>query len=90
LPFVNYLIDTDHAIIVDVEATAAIRHVEVLAAKRMIESVVERFDLCPARLRGDSANGSAEMPGWLQQKIGAQEMLDAVHPDLEVGDMVAI
>ena len=84
MPFVNYLIDTDHAIIV--EATAAIRHAEVLAAKRMIE----RFDLCPAGLPGDSANGSAEMPGWLQQKIGTQEMLDAVHPDLEVGDMVAI
>jgi len=89
LPFVNYLIDTDHAIIVDVDATAAIP-AEVLAAERMIERVMERFDLCSIRLPGDSAYGSAEMPGWLQQKIGAQEMLDAVHPDLEVGDMVAI
>ena len=33
----NYLIDTDHAVIVDVEATTAIRQAEVLAAKRMIE-----------------------------------------------------
>ena len=56
----------------------------------MIERVMERFDLRPTRLPGDSAYGSPEMPGWLQQKIGAQEMLDAVHPDLEVGDMVAI
>src|SRR5476651_2396204 len=31
----NYLIDVDHAIIVDVEATTAIRQAEVLAAKRM-------------------------------------------------------
>ena len=33
----NYLIDVDNGIIVDVEATTAIRQAEVLAAKRMIE-----------------------------------------------------
>src|SRR5580693_1111694 len=33
----NYLIDTDNAIIVDVEATTAIRRAEVTAAKRMVE-----------------------------------------------------
>jgi hypothetical protein len=33
----NYLIDVEHAIIVDVEATTAIRQAEVLAARRMIE-----------------------------------------------------
>ena len=33
----NYLIDLDHAIIVDVEPTTAIRQAEVTAAKRMIE-----------------------------------------------------
>ena len=33
----NYLIDTDNAIIVDVEATTAICQAEVLAAKRMVE-----------------------------------------------------
>lgn len=33
---VNYLIDTDHAVIVDVETTTAIRQAEVTAAKRMI------------------------------------------------------
>jgi hypothetical protein len=52
-------------IIVDVEATTAIRQAEVLAAKRMIERSMQRFDLCPARLMGDSAYGSAEMLGWL-------------------------
>ena len=41
----NYLIDTDNAIIVDVEATTAIRQAEVLAAKRMIERSIDRFDL---------------------------------------------
>jgi hypothetical protein len=33
----NYLIDVDNGVIVDVEATTAIRQAEVLAAKRMIE-----------------------------------------------------
>src|SRR3979409_1373972 len=61
----NYLIDADNAIIVDVEATTAIRQAEVLAAKRMVERSMERFDLYPARLLGDSAYGSAEMLGWL-------------------------
>ena len=48
----NYLIDVDNGIIVDVEATTAIRQAEVLAAKRMINRSMERFDLYPARLLG--------------------------------------
>ena len=66
----NYLIDVDNAIIVDVEATTAIRQAEVLAAKRMIERSIDRFDLYPARLLGDSAYGSAEMLGWLVYEHG--------------------
>ncbi len=67
-----YLIDADHAIIVDVEATTAIRQAEVLAAKRMIERSMERFDLYPARLLGDSAYCSAEMLGWLVYEQGIE------------------
>jgi transposase len=68
----NYLIDAENAIIVDVEATAAIRQAEVLAAKRMIERSMERFDLYPARLIGDSAYGTAEMLGWLVYEHGIE------------------
>jgi IS5 family transposase len=68
----NYLIDVDNAIIVDVEATTAIRQAEVLAAKRMIERSMERFDLYPAKLMGDSAYGSAEMLGWLVYDHGIE------------------
>jgi transposase len=68
----NYLIDVDHGIIVDVEATTAIRQAEVLAAKRMLERSMERFDLYPARLLGDSAYGSAEMLGWLVYQHGIE------------------
>jgi transposase len=68
----NYLIDVENAIIVDVEATTAIRQAEVLAAKRMINRSMERFDLYPARLLGDSAYGSAEMLGWLVYDHGIE------------------
>jgi transposase len=68
----NYLIDVDNAIIVDVEATTAIRQAEVLAAKRMIERSMKRLDLHPARLIGDTAYGSAEMLNWLVHEHGIE------------------
>jgi transposase len=68
----NYLIDLDNAIIVDVEATTAIRQAEVTAAKRMIDRTMDRFDLYPARLAGDSGYGSAEMLGWLVHEKGIE------------------
>lgn len=61
----NYLIDTDNAIIVDVEATRAIRQAEVGAARTMIDRVADRFDLKPKSLAGDSAYGAAPMLAWL-------------------------
>jgi transposase len=68
----NYLVDLDNAIIVDVEATTAIRQAEVTAAKRMIDRTADRFDLYPARLAGDSGYGSAEMLGWLVHEKGIE------------------
>jgi hypothetical protein len=49
----NYLIDLDHAVIVDVEASRAIRQAEVGAARTMIERAQDRFGLYPARLAAD-------------------------------------
>ena len=68
----NYLIDVDHAIIVDVEATTAIRQAETLAAKRMVERSFAGFDLYPARLIGDTAYGTAEMLNWLVNEQGIE------------------
>jgi transposase len=67
----NYLIDLKAAVIVDVEATRAVRQAEVGAARTMLERTAERFSLKPERLAGDSAYGAAEMLHWLveQQKI---------------------
>ena len=61
----NYLIDVKFGIIMDVEATRAIRQAEVGAAKTMIERTEERFDIKPERLAADTAYGSAEHLNWL-------------------------
>jgi hypothetical protein len=61
----NYLIDVKFGIIVDVEASRAIRQAEVGAAKTMIERTQRRFDLKPAYLAADTAYGSAETLNWL-------------------------
>jgi hypothetical protein len=61
----NYLIDLKVAIIVNVEATRAIRQAEVGAARTMIDRTEERLGLRPERLAADSADGSAEMLDWL-------------------------
>ena len=61
----NYLIDTENAVIVDVEASRAIRQAEVGAAKTMIERIADRFDLKPKRLAADTAYGTASNLAWL-------------------------
>ena len=61
----NYLIDTAHGIILDVEATQANRTAEVESTKLMIERVEERFDITPDRLIGDTAYGTAPMLAWM-------------------------
>jgi transposase len=66
----NYLIDLDHAVIMDVEATTAIRQAEVGAARTMIERVKDRHGLWPERLAADTAYGSAEMLNWLVHEQG--------------------
>ena len=61
----NYLIDTDHGVIVDVEASRAIRQAEVGAAQTMIERTETCFGMKPDSLVADSAYGSAESLAWL-------------------------
>src|SRR5215469_8349247 len=51
----NYLIDLKCAVIVDVEATTAVRQAEVTAQQRMIDRTQERFGLWPERLSADTA-----------------------------------
>src|ERR1700760_1483114 len=64
----NYLIDVQCGVILDVEASRAIRQAEVGAARTMIERTEERFGLRPQRLAGDTAYGAAPMLNWLVEE----------------------
>jgi len=66
----NYLIDVKFGIIVDVEASRAIRQAEVCAAKTMIERTEECFDLKPQYLAADTAYGSADTLNWIVNEKG--------------------
>jgi hypothetical protein len=61
----NYLIDVKVGIIMDVEASRAIRQAEVGAAKTMIERTEARFGLKLERLAADTAYGSGANLDWL-------------------------
>src|SRR5213079_3044132 len=65
----NYLIDLKHAVILDVEASTAVRQAEVTAQQRMIDRTQERFGLWPERLAADAAYGSAENLAWLVHEL---------------------
>src|SRR5690606_35956727 len=68
----NYMIDLDHAVIVDVEATTAVRQAEVTAQRRMIERTRERFGLWPERLVADGGYGDAANLAWLVEEHGIE------------------
>ena len=63
----NYLIDVKFGVIMDVEASRAIRQAEVGAAKTMIDRTEERFGLKAERLAADTAYGSGANLNWLVQ-----------------------
>lgn len=66
----NYMIDTDNAVILDVEASRSVRQAEVGAARTMIDRIDNTFNLHPERLIADTAYGSAPMLDWLVQGRG--------------------
>jgi len=61
----NYLIDVKFGVIMDVEASRAIRQAEVGAAKTMVERTEGRFDIKPKWLAADTAYGSGANLSWL-------------------------
>jgi transposase len=77
----NYLIDMENAVIVDVEATPARTYDEVAAARTMIERTEERMGLKPQRLAADTAYGTGKFLGWL---VGA-----SITPQIPVWDKSA-
>jgi transposase len=75
----NYLIDIENAVIVDVEPTPARTYDEVAATKTMIDRTERRLALKPKRLLADTAYGTGRFLGWL---IGRR-----IAPHIPVRDM---
>ena len=61
----NYLIDVKFGIIMDVEASRAIRQAEVEASRRMITRTEQSFGIKPDWLAADMAYGNAPNLNWL-------------------------
>ena len=66
----NYLIDVKYGIIMDVEASRAIRQAEVGASQTMIERTEACFGIKPQWLAADTAYGSAASLDWLVNEQG--------------------
>jgi len=64
----NYLIDVEHAIIVDVEPTPARTYDEVASTRTMLERTEQRLDLKPDWLAADTAYGTGKLLAWLLGK----------------------
>jgi transposase len=75
----SYLIDVEHAVIVDVEATPARTFDEVAATPMMIDRTEETFGLKPKRLIADTAYGTGRFLGWLVKE-------KAITPHIPVWD----
>src|SRR5688572_28079997 len=60
----NYLIDIENAVIVDVEATPARTYDEVESTKTMLDRTERRLNLKPKRLAADTAYGTGRFLGY--------------------------
>ena len=78
----KYLVDVATAVIIDVEASTAVRQAELTAAKRMIERAHDDLGLWPRKLIADTGYGSAEMLAWLVHERD-------IHPHIPVFDKSA-
>lgn len=66
----NYMIDTDHAVILDVEATRSVRQAELGAMQTMLDRTNDTFDILPERMIADTAYGTGPLLEWLVQERG--------------------
>ena len=66
------MIDVEHAVIVDVEATPARTYDEVAATRTMIDRTETTFGLKPGRLAADTAYGTGKLLAWDVLRPGAR------------------
>jgi transposase len=74
----NYLIDVKAGVIMDVEASRAIRQAEVGASRTMIERTEACFGIKPAWLAADTAYGSASNLDWLVNRQGIEPHIPVI------------
>jgi transposase len=66
--FTNYMIDTAHAVIVDVEATPARMAQEIKASKIMLDRIEDRHGMKPEILAADKGYGTGPFLAWLKER----------------------
>ena len=77
----NYLIDLKHAVIMDVEATTAVRQAEVTAQRVMLDRTQQRFGIWPERLAADTGYGDAANLAWLVHEKGIEPHIPVFDKD---------
>jgi hypothetical protein len=89
----NYLIDLQHAVIVDVEATTSVRQAEVGAGRTMLDRTRERFGLKPQRLAADAGYGDAANLAWLVEERGIEPhipVFEKIAPTVASGELTSV
>jgi transposase len=64
----NYLVDVEHGVIMDVEASPSTHGFEVGTTQTMIERVEQKHQITPERLMGDLAYGTSKNLGYLVEE----------------------
>lgn len=64
----NCLVDPNHGIIMDVEATSARLSQEIVATKKMLNRSQDRHDFCPDRVATDGSCGTSQFLDWLLKR----------------------
>lgn len=64
----NYLVDTEHGVIVDMEPKADHRMAEVENTKTMINLVEAQYDIEPERLIRNTAYGTTSILAWMVEE----------------------
>jgi hypothetical protein len=75
----NYMIDVEHGIILDVEASMTNHASEVATTETMIERIEENHGILPNKLMGDTAYGAAKNLNYLvAEKISSRTFLSGI------------
>lgn len=85
--FTNYLIDTENAVIVDVEATPVRLAQEIKATTAMLNRVEEKQGIKPEVLAADKAYGTGSFLSWLTER-GITPHIPVLDRQLQTGGLL--